>query len=81
MNHIFQKIGKNYFVAWMAGLTATVCLGLSGCSTIDKCRGDGFHDNSMGEEIRQAQPPNKKPQEFWSFSNKARQIESDFPDH
>ncbi len=82
MDHFFNNIGKRFFVGWVAAaLAAIVCVGLTGCSAIDKCRGDGFHDNSMGEDIRQAQPPSKKPQEFWSFSNKARQIEQDFPEH
>lgn len=80
MNNIFKKIGKRFVVALLAGIAGMVYLGLSGCTTVDKYRGDGFHDNSMGEEIRQAQAPAKKPQEFWSFSNKARQIEADFPD-
>jgi hypothetical protein len=63
----------------MAGLVALTCLTSAGCSSIGKCRGDGFQDNAMGDAIRESQPPPKKPQEFWSFSNKARQIESDFP--
>ena len=81
MDYIFRKIGWKCPVAWMAGLAAIICLGLSGCSAIDKLRGDGFHDNSMGDAIRESQPAPKKPQEFWSFSNKAREIESDFPDN
>ena len=81
MNNIFQKLGWKCPVVWIAGLVAVVSLGLSGCSRIDKLRGDGFQDNSMGDAVRESQPPSKKPQEFWSFSNKARQIESDFPEH
>ena len=53
---------------------------LAGCSTVDSLRGEGFHDNSMSDAIRETQPAAKKPQEFWSFSNKAREIEADFPD-
>jgi hypothetical protein len=80
MKHIFQKLGWKGPVAWMAGLVVLACLGSAGCSSVDKLRGDGFHDNSMGDAIRESQAPPKKPQEFWSFSNKARQIESDFPE-
>ena len=80
MKHVFQKIGWKFPVAWMAGLVALACLSSAGCSSIDKYRGDGFQDNTMGDTIRESQPPPKKSQEFWSFSNKARQIEADFPE-
>jgi hypothetical protein len=39
-------------------------------------RGDGWQDDSLSSSIRQARPPAKEA-EFWSFSNKARQIEAD----
>jgi hypothetical protein len=81
MNSIFRNVGKKCSVAWTAGLAALLCLGLAGCSRVNNLRGDAFQDNSMGEAVRESQPPSKKPQEFWSFSNKARQIEADFPDH
>ncbi len=80
MDHLLQKIGWKFPAARIAALAAIVCLGLAGCSRIDHLRGDGFQDNSMGDAIRQSQPPPKKSQEFWSFSNKARQIEADFPE-
>ncbi|MCC6124840.1 MAG: hypothetical protein IT426_07760 [Pirellulales bacterium] len=80
MDDFFGKWDRLFPVARMAGLAAVVCLGMAGCSRINDLRGDGFHDNAMGEAVRQSQPAPKKPQEFWSFSNKARQIEADFPD-
>jgi hypothetical protein len=80
MDHILQKSGWRCPVVWLTTMAAVVCLGLAGCSRLNSLRGDGFHDNSMGDAIRQSQAPPKKPQEFWSFSNKARQIEADFPD-
>lgn len=80
MDYFLQKLGWKYSAAWLTVLAVVVSLGLTGCSAVDKYRGDGFHDNTMGEAIRQSQDPPKKPQEFWSFSNKARQIEADFPD-
>jgi hypothetical protein len=80
MDFFQRKIGGIYPVVWKAGLATVVCFGLAGCSKINNLRGDGFHDNTMGEAVRKSQPEQKKPQEFWSFSNKARQIEADFPD-
>jgi hypothetical protein len=81
MDNFLQKIGWKCLVAWKAALAAVVCLGLVGCSRINDLRGDGFHDNSMGNAIRESQPAPKKRQDYWSFSNKAREIEADFPDH
>jgi hypothetical protein len=81
MDQIFRNFGWKCPHLWTAGLAAVVCWGLVGCSRFHNLRGDGFHDNSMGDAIRQAQPAPTKPQQFWSFSNKARQIESDFPQH
>jgi hypothetical protein len=81
MDTFLRKLSGNCPVAWKAGLAAVVCLGLTGCARIHDLRGEGFHDNSMGQIIKESQPEQKKPKEFWSFSNKARDIESDFPDH
>jgi hypothetical protein len=81
MDRLLQKIGWKCPGAWKAALAgALLCLGLAGCAKFNSLRGDGFHDNGMGEEVRQAREPSAKPQEFWSFSNKARQIEADFPE-
>ena len=83
MDQILRKFGWKCPVLWMFLLAVALCVGLSGCSSLDRLRGDGFHDNSMGEAIRESEPApkaTKKPQEFWSFSNKAREIEKDFPD-
>jgi hypothetical protein len=80
MNHIFRKKGWKSPVLLIAGLVAAVSLSLTGCTRLNNLRGDTFQDNTLGETVRQSRPSQKKPQEFWSFSNKARQIESDFPD-
>jgi hypothetical protein len=63
-------------LALFGGLAAAaVCLGSSGCASWN-LRGDGWQDDSLSSSIRQARPPEKES-EFWSFSNKARQIEAD----
>jgi len=80
MDYFSQKFGGKCRFAWMAVSVGVACLALAGCSTVDSLRGEGFHDNSMSDAIRETQPAPKKPQEFWSFSNKAREIEADFPD-
>jgi len=66
-------------LACLGGLVAAlVCLGSSGCTNWNSwnLRGDGWQDDSLSSSIRQARPPAKEA-EFWSFSNKARQIEAD----
>jgi predicted small secreted protein len=80
MNHKIRKKGWKSPVLLIVGLVVALSLSLTGCSRLNNLRGDGFHDNSLGETVRQSRPSQKKPQEFWSFSNKARQIEADFPD-
>jgi hypothetical protein len=68
--------GWNFRLACLSGLAAAlVCLGSSGCAKWN-LRGDGWQDDSLSSSIRQARPPAKEA-EFWSFSNKARQIEAD----
>jgi hypothetical protein len=63
-------------IAVFGGIAAAaICLGSPGCSSWD-LRGDGWEDDSMSSSIRQARPPAKES-DFWSFSNKARQIEAD----
>jgi len=63
-------------LACLGGLAAALfCVGSSGCATWN-LRGDGWQDDSLSSSIRQARPPAKES-EFWSFSNKARQIEAD----
>jgi hypothetical protein len=56
-------------------MAAVFCICLSGCSKWN-LRGDSFPENSLSTTARQARPPMQKS-EFWSFSNKARQIEAD----
>jgi hypothetical protein len=80
MNRITRKNGWKLSFFSLVGLAGIICLGATGCARIDRLRGDGFHDNSMGEAVQEAQPNSSKPKEFWSFSNKGRQIEADFPD-
>ena len=68
---------------WLPALAAMVlCAALAGCTQTKNLdlRGDGFEDKSMGETVRQARPQDKNL-EYWSFSNKARQIERDFGAH
>jgi len=68
---------------WLPALAATVlCATIAGCTQTKNLnlRGDGFEDNSMGETVRQARPTDKN-MEYWSFSNKAREIERDFGAH
>jgi hypothetical protein len=62
--------------ACLSGIAiALICLGSSGCASWN-LRGDGWQDDSLSSSVRQARPPAKET-EFWSFSNKARQIEAD----
>jgi hypothetical protein len=82
MDQISRKIGWKRPVLGMS-LAAALCLGLSGCTPLERLRGEGFHDRSMEKAIRETDEspkPSKKPQEFWGFSNKAREIESNFSD-
>jgi hypothetical protein len=63
-------------LACLIGFAAVlVCLGSSGCAKWN-LRGEGWQDDSLSSSIRQSRPPAKEA-EFWSFSNKARQIEAD----
>jgi hypothetical protein len=84
MDQILRQFGWKCPVFWMLLLAAALCFGSSGCSSLDRYRGESFHDNSMDSAIHETEPApkaTKKPPEFWSFSNKARDIEKDFPDH
>jgi hypothetical protein len=63
-------------LACLGGLVAALlCVGTSGCASWN-LRGDGWQDDSLSSTVRQSRPPANKS-DFWSFSNKARQIEAD----
>ncbi len=49
--------------------------GLSGCAGWN-VRDEGFGENDLSQSVRKARPQ-EKDVDYWSFSNKGRQIERD----
>jgi hypothetical protein len=69
-------IGCKCRLACLGGLAAAlICVGSPGCAKWN-LRGENFPDDSLSAAARQSRPPANKA-DFWSFSNKARQIEAD----
>jgi hypothetical protein len=66
---------------WCFAAALVACLGLSGCTTLDKSNFDFSRAEGIGEDSpahwSQDVRPRETASEFWGISNKARQIEGD----
>jgi hypothetical protein len=56
----------------LIGILAISVVGCAAC----KVKDEGFSENDLSESARKVRPP-AKDVEYWSFSNKGRQIERD----
>jgi len=57
-------------VAW------AICAGLSGCTSMD-LRGDPFREDELSEWSRQFRTPGAEDEDYFVFSNKAKQVSRD----
>ncbi len=74
MTSFLHSVGKLFRSGhWWLAVTLVLALGISGCKNLGM-RGEGFSDDDMASSARDV-PPEKHDVEYWSYSEKARQIE------
>lgn len=79
MTALLDSCGKVFQLGRWPLAAAIVAIGLSGCASW-KPREDGLRDNDLSQSARQARSEtNKKGKDidYWSFSEKGRQVERD----
>jgi hypothetical protein len=74
---LFGPLGKAISSGWVLWrpLALGLLIGLSGCTGWN-LRGDGFGDDGLSAAARHGRPE-KRDGDFWSYSEKGRQIERD----
>ena len=75
MTAILHSCGKVFQLGRWRLAAVVLVLGLSGCAGWN-VRDEGFSENDLSQSVRKARPQ-EKDVDYWSFSNKGRQIERD----
>jgi hypothetical protein len=70
--------GKVFRPGWRWLAMALLVVGFSGCAGWG-VHDDGFAENDLSQTARKARPQQKKDLDYWSYSEKGRQIERDLP--
>jgi len=75
MTVLLRSCGKVFRSGLCSLAVVVLVLEISGCETWN-LRGNGFNESDLSESARQSRPE-KGDVDYWSWSNKARQIERD----
>jgi hypothetical protein len=81
MTAFLDSCDKAFRLCWWSLAAAILALGLSGCASW-KSHEDGLRDNDLSQSARKARSePDKEDKDkkidYWSFSEKGRQVERD----
>jgi hypothetical protein len=75
MTALLYHCGNSFRLGRWCLAAAVLIVGLAGCAGWN-VRDEGFAENDLTQSVRKARPKEKNA-DYWSFSEKGRQIERD----